>query len=275
VRERNFPTELKQRSVESLVVVRDHNGDEVARSRMVFRDPYKRPYGLSLPVNTQIPAGETREHRVPIGAAAGVVDCELHFKLYYPIEDHHPDLSRLLESRRLPFDGLEPSTKPVESAPDVRIVVPEGIDPQTASPADLVDFARPQIGQVDVEVPEGDAAEDIRKLIDLFQFPVPEANVLARKRLAKIGAKAVPQLIEALGSWDNKTFNQAKKVLKEIGADAKPAVIEALGHEQLYVRFHAREILAAKGWRDEAGVVVGHLTRGLTASNAVDRCSAA
>jgi hypothetical protein len=78
----NFPTELKQRAVESLVVVRDESGREVARSRMTFRDPYKRPYGLTLPVNTQIPSGETREHRVPLGVASGTVECELHFKLY-------------------------------------------------------------------------------------------------------------------------------------------------------------------------------------------------
>jgi predicted CXXCH cytochrome family protein len=35
----NFPTELKQRSVESVVVVKDADGKEVARSRMTFRDP--------------------------------------------------------------------------------------------------------------------------------------------------------------------------------------------------------------------------------------------
>ena len=44
----NFPTELKQRSVESTIVVRDAAGVEVARSRATFRDPYKRPYGLVL-----------------------------------------------------------------------------------------------------------------------------------------------------------------------------------------------------------------------------------
>ncbi|MDP6928498.1 MAG: cytochrome c3 family protein, partial [Planctomycetota bacterium] len=69
----NFPTELKQRSLESLVVVRDESGKETARSRMVFRDPYKRPYGLKLPVNTQIPSGQTAEHRVPINIADGTV----------------------------------------------------------------------------------------------------------------------------------------------------------------------------------------------------------
>src|SRR5262245_11686080 len=70
----NFPTELKQRSVESLVVIRDVAGREVARSRQVHRDPYKRPYGLTLPVNTQIPSGTKREHRVPIPIDAGTVE---------------------------------------------------------------------------------------------------------------------------------------------------------------------------------------------------------
>ncbi|MFQ5503488.1 MAG: cytochrome c3 family protein, partial [Planctomycetota bacterium] len=148
----NFPTELKQRSVESYVVVRDLAGEAVSRSRMVFRDPYKRPYGLTLPVNTQIPAGQTREHRVPLRIAQGTVDCELHFKLYFPIEDHHPDLSRLLESRRLVFAGITPSVKEVPSAPEVKVRVPEGISVEAASPANLVDFARPPIGEVEVRI---------------------------------------------------------------------------------------------------------------------------
>ena len=49
----------------------NRQGNELYRSRMVFRDPYKRPYGLQLPVNTQIPAGQTRTHRVPLKVAAG------------------------------------------------------------------------------------------------------------------------------------------------------------------------------------------------------------
>ncbi|HVS18099.1 MAG TPA: hypothetical protein VMT18_05825, partial [Planctomycetota bacterium] len=172
----NFPTELKQRSVESLVVVRDLDGNQVARSRMVFRDPYKRPYGLELPVNTQIPGGQERVHRVPIGVAAGTVETTLFYKLYYPIDDYHSDLSRVLESRTLPFDGVTPSDEPVESAPEVRVVTPEDISPEASSPANLVDYARPSIGQVDVGVPQGASPADVAALIDLFQFPVPQAN---------------------------------------------------------------------------------------------------
>src|SRR5436190_11947391 len=117
----NFPTELKQRSVESVVVVKDGDGKEVARSRMTFRDPYKRPYGLTLPVNTQIPSGESRTHRVPIPVAEGTVSVELHYKLYYPIEDNHPDLARQLEGRTIPFAKITPSTKPVETEPEVAV----------------------------------------------------------------------------------------------------------------------------------------------------------
>jgi hypothetical protein len=238
----NVPTELKQRAVESLVVDRDESGREVARSRMTFRDPYKRPYGLTLPVNTQIPSGETREHRVPLGVASGTVECELHFKLYYPIEDHHPDLARRLESRRLVFRGVTPSPEPVESEPQVAVVTPEGIAPEVAGPANLVDYARPPIGEVAVEIPHGDAESDVARLIELFQFPVPQANAEARKRLGAIGAPAVPALIRALGSWDNKTWNQAMGVLEHMGAPAAGAVAEAIDDRELYVRLHAIEL---------------------------------
>ncbi|MHC5066429.1 MAG: cytochrome c3 family protein, partial [Planctomycetota bacterium] len=129
----NFPTELKQRAAESLIIVRNSEGEEVSRSRMVFRDPYKRPYGLHLPVNTQIPSGESRTHRVPIKVENGSVDCEFHFKHYFPIEDHHPDLAQMLESKRLIFSDVEPSDKEVISAPEVAVVTAESISIGDAS----------------------------------------------------------------------------------------------------------------------------------------------
>lgn len=269
----NFPTELKQRSVESLVVVRDLSGAEVARSRMVFRDPYKRPYGLELPVNTQIPGGETREHRVPIGVAAGTVETTLFFKLYYPIDDYHPDMSRVLESRSLPFAGLVPSTEPVVSEPEVTVHTPENISPERASVANLVDYNRPKIGAVAVEVPSGSSPADIQKLVELFQFPVPQANGQARERLAAIGLPAVPALIDAFGSWDNKTYNQAMQVLEKIGAPARPAVVAALDDERIYVRLHAREFLARVLWRGPE--IEAALGRGLASEHALDRASSA
>lgn len=269
----NFPTELKQRAVESVVVVRDAEGNEVARSRMSFRDPYKRPYGLSLPVNTQIPSGEFREHRVPIGVADGVVTCELHYKLYYPIEDHHPDLARQLESRYLPFSGLTPSTRAVETEPEVAVVTPENITPEVAGAANLVDYAHPAIGKVEVDVPTGSSAQDIDTLIGLFQFPVPEANVRARKQLHAIGAPAVPALVKAMGSWDNKTWNQAMGVLEAIGEPAQPAVIDALGSDELYVRLHAAEMLGRLGIGGDK--VAPQLVKSLARPNALDRSHAA
>jgi HEAT repeat protein len=269
----NFPTELKQRAVESLVVVRDDQGKEIARSRMTFRDPYKRPYGLELPVNTQIPGGQTREHRVPISAASGTVECNLFYKLYYPIEDWHPDLSRVLETRKLAFDGLTPSNEPVVSDPEVKVNTPEGIAPELAGPANLVDYAHPPIGKVAVEIPTGSSAEDIQHLIELFQFPVPEANGKAQARLKEIGAPAVPALVKALGSWDNKTWNQAMLVLQGIGDPAKGAVIAAMDHAELYVRLHARELAARCDWGGlEAAASLG---KALSAPAALDRASAA
>ncbi len=269
----NFPTELKQRSLESLVVVKDLEGNEVARSRMVFRDPYKRPYGLELPVNTQIPAGQERVHRVPIGTATGTVETTLFFKLYYPIDDYHPDMSRVLESRSLPFAGLEPSGDPVVSEPEVQVVTPEGISAESASIANLPDYNRPQIGTVAVDIPSGSTSADIQRLIELFQFPVPQANGEARNKLAAIGLPAVPALIDALGSWDNKTFNQSMQVLEKLGAPARPAIVAALDDPRLYVRLHARELLGKLLWKDAA--IEAALGRGLASAQALDRSSAA
>lgn len=271
----NFPTELKQRSVESLVVVRDAQGNEVSRSRMIFRDPYKRPYGLHLPINTQIPAGESREHRVPIKVAEGTADCELHYKLYYPIEDNHPNLARRLEQYRLVFQDITPSTREVESDPEVLVITPEGIPAELASPADLQDYNRQPIGTVEVEIPDGRDPADIAELIDLFMFPVPEANVRARERLVEIGAPALPALIEALGSWDNKTFNQAMNVLAAIGEPAVAKLTDALDSEQLYVRYHARILLGRMHFPGDSDSWLTVLLPGLKMSNALDRRSAA
>ena len=269
----NFPTELKQRSLESLIVVRDQDGKEIARSRMVFRDPYKRPYGLHLPVNTQIPSGQERQHRVPLGIAAGIVDCELHFKHYFPIEDHHPDLARRLELERLIFEGITPNEQPIESAPEVAVVTPENISPRIAGAPLLVDFARPPIGQTEINLPQGSSPDDIRKLIELFMFPVPEANRKARQRLEKIGMPAIPQLIEALGSWDNKTFKQAKKAIEAVGAPAVPAVRRALSSDSLYVRMHARDLLALMPVPTDKVQLVREVLAGLDSTNAIDRRS--
>ena len=271
----NFPTELKQRAVESLIVVRDRDGAEVARSRMVFRDPYKRPYGLKLPVNTQIPAGQSREHRVPIGVASGTADCELHFKQYFPIEDHHPDLARQLENHRLTFEDIAPNLDPVDSAPEVSVVVPEAIPAEAASPANLVDFARPEIGTVDIELPEGSDDTAIAELISMFQFPVPEGNRLARERLVEIGVPALPALVETMGSWDNKTWKQGMAVLAKIGEPAEEAVIGALESDQLYVRIHSRQLLPKLAFAGRRDAMLRALRTGLDSRHALDRASTA
>lgn len=269
----NFPTELKQRSVESLVVVRDIEGKEVGRSRKVFRDPYKRPYGLELPVNTQIPSGQSRQHRVPLSVAAGTVETTLFFKHYYPIGDYHPDLARVLESRTLPFADIAPSTEAIESEPEVHAVTPEGISAEASSVANLVDYARPPIGTVEVDIPEGTTPADIEALIQLFQFPVPQANKAAQKRLAEIGRPAVPALIAALGSWDNKTYNQSMGVLENIGNAARSEIVAALAHDELYVRLHARDLVSRLVWRGPD--VERALAPALAAAAPLDRASAA
>ncbi|MHC5066236.1 MAG: HEAT repeat domain-containing protein, partial [Planctomycetota bacterium] len=184
--------------------------------------------------------------------------------------------------------------KEVISAPEVAVVTAESISIGDASPANLVDFARPPIGTVEVDIPAGNSPEEIAKLIGLFQFPVPQANRDAQAQLVSIGLPAVPQLITALGDWDNKTFNQALSVLARIGDPALPLVLDALDHEELYVRYNCRVLIGRmKGGRftglferraDGSGMIDPREQRrelaeamlpGLSMPNALDRRSAA
>ena len=86
----------------------------------------------------------------------------------------------------------------------------------------LSQLAKAPFGTVEFVIPDGDSEAVIQELVDLFNFQMPEANRKAMDRLAEIGAPAVPALIEALGSWDNKTWKQAMKVHGMIGAPARP-----------------------------------------------------
>lgn len=271
----NFPTELRQRSVESLIVVRDVEGNEVARSRRVFRDPYRRPYGMTLPTNKQIPSGEEREHRVPLTVADGTVTCELHYKFYFPIEDNHPELARRLERRELVFTDVTPSTKKVTSDPYVDVATPEGIDARLASPSDLGELAKAPFGTVEFTIPTGTSQADIDELVGLFNFQMPEANRKAMDRLVEIGAPAVPALIEALGSWDNKTFGKATITLRRIGFAAVPAVRAAIDHDNLYVRLHARALLGELPAPADKEQLIDEVDDDLVAANALDRITAA
>jgi len=267
----NFPTELRQRSVESLIIVRDPDGKEIARSRKVFRDPYRRPYGMTLPTNKQIPSGEEREHRVPLGIANGTVECELHYKFYFPIEDNHPELARRLEKLQLVFTDIEPNKNTVETDGYVGIATPEGIDPRLASPSDLGELAKAPTGTVEFVIPEGNSEKVIQELVELFNFQMPEANRKAMDRLAEIGAPAVPALIEALGSWDNKTFGKSMSTLRRIGRDAVPLLRAAIHHDNLYVRLHSRELLGELPVPTDRAAFIAEVAPGLKAKNALDR----
>src|SRR5262245_11200617 len=227
----NFPTATRQRAVESLVVVRDEQGNEVSRSRMVCRYPYASelaPHQMTLPISTQIPSGKTREHRVPLKVASGTVECSLFFKLYRPIEDDNPKLSRELEERRIPFAGVTPSPKQVVDAPEVGFPAPEANLDEALSPAGLVNVARPAPNSGEVQIPQGNGPEDLKRLIALLEFHLPEARARARARLVELGPVAWPALIAALGHWSNETFNESKRVLVSIGPPVAPALREAL-----------------------------------------------
>ena len=269
----NFPTELRQRSVESLIIVRDPEGNEIARSRKVFRDPYRRPYGMTLPTNTQIPSGEERVHRVPLGIANGTVECELHYKFYFPIEDNHPELARRLEKRQLVFTDITPNMAKVESDYYPLVATPEGISARQASPSDLGELANTVKGTVKFVIPEGDSPEVIQELVTLFNFQMPEANRKAMNRLVEIGKPAVPALIEALGSWDNKTFGKSMSTLRRIGRPAVPLLRQAITNDNLYIRLHSRELLGELPVPTDKAAFVAEVTKGLTAKNALDRAT--
>jgi hypothetical protein len=130
----------------------------------------------------------------------------------------------VLEARSLPFRDVTPSTEAVQSEAELAVVTPENISTEQASVANLVDFNRPKDIGVPIEIPAGSTPADVARLIELFQFPVPQTNGEARKRLIAIGLPAVPALIDALSSWDNKTYNQSIAVLERIGAPARPGI---------------------------------------------------
>ena len=117
---------------------------------------------------------------------------------------------------------------------------------------------------------------DVAKLIALFQFPVGEANTKAQAVLVSMGAKAVPELVAALGSWDGKTWTQAKGVLAKIGEVARKPVVEALSHKELYVRLHAIELLPKFGdlGPDRADAIT-RLKQSLKSEDALVRASSA
>lgn len=267
----NFPTELRQRSVESLVIIKDADGDEVARSRKVFRDPYKRPYGMTLQTNTQIPSGEEREHRVPIGVANGTVICELHYKFYFPIEDNHPELANRLERRTLVFTDIAPNDSKVETDPYADVQTPEGISPEQASPSDLPELSDFVRGTVTFEIPQGGTQADIDALVELYNFQMPEANRKAMDRLVAIGRPAVTALIQALGSWDNKTYDKSKTTLLRIGRPAADLVRAQISNENLYIRVHCRELLGELPLPADKQALIEEVRRGLDSKNAMDR----
>jgi len=279
----NFTTANAQRSVQSLVVVKDVEGRELYRSRMRFGHGVAtqrliEEHVLRMPSNSQIPSGASREHRVPLTVAQGTAQCRLYFKRYHPAEDTEPGISVLLEDRSLVFHDLTPSTASVDPEPESP---PSGNAPPATTPAEaagvdgLAKFAYPPPGTKTVDVPRGDTPEDIDRLIALFEYPVPYAKQAAVDRLVEIGAPAVPALIRALGSWDNEAFNRAMQVLERIGALAAPALLQALSSDQLYVRHHARRVLAAAGFPGDRPAIRTRLLAALEIDNAVDRASAA
>jgi HEAT repeat protein len=283
----NFPTANRQRAVESLVVVRDADGKEVSRSRLTCRYPYAselEPHQLTAPRSSQIPSGKTTEHRVPLTIAGGTVETRLYFKIYRPIEDTDPNLSRCLEERRLPFAGITPSTKAVEAAMEVTYPVALTDLNDFLSQSGLANTARAQpVAGAKVELPPGTSPAELDKIAALLESHLPEARVLARNRLAEVFPASADVLVTALTRWSNETFNEAKRTFLMIGQPAVPTLARALEHPHLYARVHARELLAElklaivssdNPWAG-ANEILPVIRKGLTMANPLDRRSAA
>lgn len=274
----NFPTANRQRGVESLVIVRDVDGKEIARSRLLCRYPYAAEmpdHSLVMPRGSQIPSGKTTTHRVPLSVAAGTVECRLYFKLYRPSDDNDPHLSRCLEDRRLPFAGITPSTAKVE--PEVENYFPAG-------PTKIEDFfdqtgfangLRKAWSPDPVVVPEGTDRAQIDVLAAMLESHLPEVRQQARARLAAVFPASADALVLALARWSNETFNEAIETFLRIGSPAVPTLMRALDHEHLYVRCHARELLARLDLGDARAQVRTALVTGLGMANPLDRRSAA
>jgi HEAT repeat protein len=110
--------------------------------------------------------------------------------------------------------------------------------------------------------------------VALLASPLPAARAQARARLVKLGDAAVPALVDALGSWSNEVFNESMVLLVKLGDRAVPALVAALDADELYVRCHAREVLARLGFPGERAALRAALERGLASAEALDRRSA-
>jgi hypothetical protein len=112
------------------------------------------------------------------------------------------------------------------------------------SPAGYTNVARPPATTAAVVVPAGEDPAEIDKLAAMLESHLPEVRLQARARLAAMYPASAAALVQALGRWSNETFNEAQRTFLAIGSAAVPALLEALGSEQLYVRCHARALLA-------------------------------
>ena len=178
----NFPTATIQRAVESLVVVRDAQGKEVARDRAFTGFPYPDPKSLRIPRPTQLPSGKSREQRVRLPSGQGTVECSLFFKVYHPVEDDHPTLSRRLEWRTLPFSGVVAVEHP-GAPPKAPTGLPAVSPADAARPEGLAKYAHLAPEVLEVPIPEGSTDDDLARLVAILEFPVPAARVKARERL--------------------------------------------------------------------------------------------
>lgn len=272
----NFPTATRQRALESLVTVRDAQGNVVGSSRMVCRYPYAselEPGQRTLPVSTQIPSGKFREQRVPLTVVNGTVECTLLFKIYRPCADSDPELARVLETETRPFEGVTPRTQPITDAPMTGPAPPAASVEEFLDPAGFCNTARPEPGSGPIEAPEGKTQAERLKLVAQLESHLPEVRRRARERLVALGPDAAAELVRGLCVWSNETFNEAQEILVRIGRPMLPALRAALSSPELYVRCHARNVIARIGLIADDTELLADIEGGLALPAPLDRRS--
>jgi HEAT repeat protein len=163
-------------------------------------------------------------------------------------------------------------------------VAPEVEVYYAAAPSKLEDFfsqtglcnvLRPEWSPEPVRVPAGTDPEQIDRLAAMLESHLPEVRKQARERLAALFPASAEALVTALARWSNESFNEAIRTFLAIGSAAVPTLQRALTHRHLYVRCHARQLLAQLDLGEARADVRAALLTALVADNPLDRRSAA
>jgi HEAT repeat protein len=175
----------------------------------------------------------------------------------------------------MPFKDITPSTAAVQPEMEVGYPAkPTSLD-DFVSPSGLANVVRPEDPTKPIVVPAGKTPGELKTLGAMLESHLPEVRKSAREHLAQVYPSSAEVLVAVLGRWSNESFNEAKATFLEIGPAAVPVLIQALASDGLYVRYHARELLARLSTDSDRPAVVARLREALSMDNPLDRRSAA